>query len=100
MIHFQPFSTAQKSETLWVSKGWAWDTTRNRPVQLIALADTAGLVIGFGLPGFRHPIEVNDTPAWSGWMSIFYATPGHTVQAYGIVDDGQRICPLANRFRF
>jgi hypothetical protein len=74
--------------------------TRNRPVQLVALVDPAGLIIGFGLPGFRRPDGANGNPAQSEWISIFYATPGHTVQAYGIVDDGQRICPLANRFHF
>jgi hypothetical protein len=33
----------------------------------------------------------------SGWKSVFYADPGTTLRAYGIFDDGARICPLANQ---
>jgi hypothetical protein len=84
----------------WISKGSAWDTARNRPVQLVALVDDAGRVIGFGLPGFRDQDEANLAPSRSGWISIFYANPGNTARAYGIVDDGRRICPFANRHYF
>jgi hypothetical protein len=84
----------------WISKGTAWDTARNRPVQLIALVDAAGRVIGFGLPGFRNRDEPNLAASRSGWISVFYANPGNTARAYGVVDDGRRICPLANRHYF
>jgi hypothetical protein len=83
----------------WISKGSAWDTVRNQPVQLVALVDPTGVVIGFGLPGFRNEDEASPA-ARSGWTSIFYANPGNTIHAYGIVDDGRRICPLANQHSF
>jgi hypothetical protein len=84
----------------WISKGSAWDTARNRPVQLVALVDPTGVVIGFGLPGFKSQDQTSPVPSRSGWISIFYSTPGNTVRAYGIVDDGQRICALANQHHF
>ena len=100
MVNLQLFNPAKESETPWVSKGWAWDMVRSKPVQLVALVDRAGLVIGFGLPGFKRADEADGAPAQSGWISNFYAIPGKTVRAYGVVDDGQRICPLANRHYF
>jgi hypothetical protein len=92
--------TAEVPGPAWISKGSAWDTARNQPVQLVALVDPAGIVIGFGLPGFRNQDETNPAPPRSGWTSIFYSTPGNTARAYGIVEDGQRICALANQHYF
>lgn len=92
MIYLQP---VRDSKDLWVTRGTAWDGTRNRPVQLVVLVDSStDRVTGFGLPGFRNKAEPH--LARSAWKSTFYADSGTTIRAYGILDDGQRICPLAN----
>jgi hypothetical protein len=97
MIYLQP---VRGSKDLWVTRGTAWDATRDRPVQLVALVDSTDRVIGFGFPGFRPKNLASPAPSRSGWNSIFYADPGTTIRAYGILDDGERICPLANQRSF
>lgn len=87
-IYLEP---VHREKDLWITKGTAWDVARNRPVQLVALVDAAGQVLGFGLPGFK-----SQETRRSGWRSVFYGDPGTTLRAYGILDDGARICPLAN----
>jgi hypothetical protein len=102
MVNLQLYSVAKQFEKPWISRGWAWDAARNRPVQLVMLVDNDGRVVGFGLPGFTERDGTNGGPRTrtSGWTSIFYAHPEKKVRAYGIVDDGHRICPLANEYYF
>jgi hypothetical protein len=94
MIYLQP---VRREKDLWITQGTAWDVARNRPVQLVALVDGAGQVLGYGLPGFKSQDQAGMETGRSGWKSVFYADPGTTLRAYGILDDGARICPLANQ---
>lgn len=82
----------------WISRGSAWDGTADRPVQLVALVDQTDRVIGFGFPGFST--DGSKSPRRSGWTSIFSAEPGKFVRAYGIVEDGKRLCLLDNERYF
>jgi hypothetical protein len=90
MIYLQPL---REEREMWITKGSAWDAARNRPVELVVLVDAGDRVIGFGFPGFKAEAGA---PSGSQWISIFYAHPGTTIRAYGIVDHGQRLCALAN----
>jgi hypothetical protein len=80
----------------WITSGAAW--AQDRPVQLVVLVDQDDRVIGFGLPGFAPPDA--GSPPQSGWTAIFSADPGKIARAYGIVEDGKRICALANERYF
>jgi hypothetical protein len=92
----QQSPTPKQPEVSWIGRGSAWDTARNRPVQLVALVNDAGRVLGFGFPGFTPGAQAAIQQPGSGWVAMFAADPGQTVRAYGIVDDGQWLCPLAN----
>jgi len=94
MIYLQP---VRGDKDMWIVNGTAWDAERDRPLQLVALVDSADRVVGFGMTGFK-PAD-SSARARSGWTSIFYADPG-TVRAYGITDDGRRRCQLANTRSF
>jgi hypothetical protein len=73
----------------WRMSGTAWDSQR-RPVLLVVVADDQGHIIGFGFTGFAS--EGID-PARSGCISIYNAASNNT-QAFGIVDSGNRVCPI------
>ena len=70
--------------------GWAADD-RSDPVRLIAIADETNRVVGFGLTGF----ETKEAgPPRSGWNAIYSLRSGNA-QAFGVIDDGKRVCPLS-----
>ncbi|WP_022722199.1 hypothetical protein [Rhodopseudomonas sp. B29] len=101
LFYVQHARTPPIHEPVWISRGTAWDNARNRPVQLVALVDAENRVVGFGLPGFRSDQQAPAAAAkTAGWTAIFASEPRRTVRAYGIVDDGQRICPLPNNRYF
>lgn len=96
IVHLKFNDNPQSKPGPWTTRGTAWDNAKNRPVQLVALADAEGRVLGFGFPGFRRPDEMTAAPELSGWISSFNADPGRIIYAYGILDDGMRVCPLTN----
>jgi hypothetical protein len=98
VIDPSPLSGVELSNTQWTTSGSAWDSLADGPARLIALIDSTGKVVGFGLTGFRHPDE--NTPRGSGWHAIFDAAPGSTIRAYAILRDGQHICPFGNEQYF
>jgi hypothetical protein len=78
---------------LWTITG----SVSNAPQQVappVALVDQTGTVIGFGFSGFRAQKPSEGLPAHSKWIANLPAEPGMIVSAYGVVDDGHRICPL------
>ena len=92
-IHHQHALPAKES---WITGGSSWDTRTSSPVQLVALVDSSNEVLGFGLPKFSYRSPTANVPPWSGWIGIVYARPKTIFRAFAILDDGQRICPLAN----
>jgi hypothetical protein len=98
VAHLQ--AAAPLAAALWSTRGAAWDEKGKRPVELVALVDVNETVIGFGFPGFRRPAQSGNGPYRSAWNAIFSAEPGKTLHAYGILDDGKRICPLAGEHSF
>jgi hypothetical protein len=78
------------STKAWIMAGWAADD-RSDPVRLIAIADETNRVVGFGLTGF----ETKEAgPPRSGWNAIYSLRSGNA-QAFGVIDDGKRVCPLS-----
>ena len=75
----------------WITAGWAWDA-KDKAVQLVAITDAAGKVVGFGFPGFETQ---NPAHLRSGWNAVYYARDG-SAQAFGIVEDGKRACRLSD----
>jgi hypothetical protein len=101
IVNLQTSDETQRLKRGWVTSGSAWDATHNRPVQLVVLVDQNNRVTGFGLPGFKQISESAPSTPASGWNAIFYAEPGaSSIRAYGILNDGERLCPLANEHSF
>jgi hypothetical protein len=78
--------------TEWRMSGAAWDGDR-RPVLLLAITDPPGRILGFGFTGFASD---NPDALRSGWISIYKST-SKDAQVFGIVDNGERVCPIARR---
>jgi hypothetical protein len=83
---------------MWTIRGSAWNTKQNQPVQLVVLANDKNRVVGFGFPGFQASNA--SAPLHSGWIGIFPSDPDQTLRAFGIVNNGQSICLLANKRYF
>jgi hypothetical protein len=77
----------------WFAKGTATNST-DEPVDVVALTNNDGLILGFGFPGFDAPTGL----LHSGWRSIFYSRPGN-VMAYNI-SGGRRACLLTGEISF
>ena len=65
----------------------------------IVLADSAGLVVGYGLAGLvlgADIVGMSDphTEEASGWVGAFTGSNPGAVTAYALIDDGRTACPL------
>ncbi len=93
-------------ESSWRVEGWAWDTSANRRLDYLLIADPAGLVVGIARGGFRHryfPGFFTDTPAvpvyhlrfpaseWLGWVRQPVKTRW---TVYGLLPHMDRICMI------
>jgi hypothetical protein len=93
VFHLEPEPDAA-SRRIWTTRGSAWDTQRGAPAQLVALADQANRVIGFGLSGFASRPDVDSGTLQTEWIGNFLASPGLIVHAEAIVREGERICQV------
>jgi hypothetical protein len=75
----------------WRVSGWAWDNSRDAPPVRIAIADSAGRVVGYALAGFSAPPA---RPRHSGWRGDFTAGDARSITAYALVDRGRAACPV------
>ena len=92
-IFLYPFGT-DAGQKLSIARGIARDSSRNQPVQLTALVNGTGQVIGFGLPGFKLPSGIPWGETGFGWTAIVKGAQNTDLHAYGIIENGQHICPL------
>lgn len=90
----QSFADPERLRGLWTVKGLAWDTVQNRPVPLVAIADSSGRVLGFGMPGFKPTSGSPKEQPASGWAATFNAEPKTKVRAFAILNDSPSICLL------
>jgi hypothetical protein len=93
-------------EGSWRVEGWAWDTSANRGLDYLLIAEPAGLVVGIARGGFRHryfPGFFMDTPAAPVYHSRFPASEwlGYARQpvkspwtVYGLLPRLDRICMI------
>ena len=77
--------------------GWGWDTHAKAHVTRVILVDINYQIVGAGeggLPRGDVPQAKPDvTDPNTGWRAVTRLTTG-PVEAYGVVDGGQAICPL------
>jgi len=88
----------------WRIEGWAWDTSANRGLDYLLIAEPAGLVVGIARGGFRHryfPGFFTDIPVvpanhmrfpaseWLGYVRQPVKSPW---TVYGLMPHMDRIC--------
>lgn len=79
--------------------GWAWDPALKARVERVLLVDKKSKIVGAGESGGTRP----DVPAAipeikaldTGWLAEAAAAKG-ALDAYGIVGDGDAVCPLGH----
>lgn len=79
---------------LWTTTGLIWWTRPNEAASLVALVDQSDKVVAFGLSGFKFRQKAPPGVLASQWIANFISASGLIVRAYGISDDGQRVCRL------
>jgi hypothetical protein len=93
-VSLLPPSNFLASGSNWAVRGMAWDSSRNRPVLLVAVVDGADQVLGFAMPRLRLPDVLPLGDRDSTFAGILEDPPHTDFHAFGIVDDGKRLCPL------
>jgi hypothetical protein len=93
----------------WRVEGWAWDTSTNRGLEYLLIADPAGSVVGIARGGFRHryfPGFFTDTPAVpvyhvrfpaSEWLGYVRQPVKSRWTVYGLRPRMDRICMIEDR---
>jgi len=78
--------------------GWGWEVAAKAPLVRVVLTDTSGAIIGGGVSGLPRPDVPKAMPAVTsdkaGWEAVVPVVPGR-VSAYGVVEGGRAVCPLA-----
>jgi hypothetical protein len=78
--------------------GWAWEYGTKAPVPRVVLVDAQDKIVGGGEAGQPRTDVPKAMPAVTsdrtGWSATTTATQG-AIRAFGVVEDGQAICPLA-----
>jgi hypothetical protein len=78
--------------------GWAWEYGTKAPVPRVVLVDAQERIIGGGDSGSPRTDVPKVLPAVTsdrtGWQATAAIASG-AVRAYGVVENGQAVCPLA-----
>jgi hypothetical protein len=90
----------------WRLEGWAWDTSTNRGLDYLLIADPAGKVVGLARGGFRHryfpgfftdipvvPVHHMRFPA-SEWLGYVRQPVKSPWTVYGLLPHMDRICMI------
>jgi hypothetical protein len=80
---------------VWTTGGDAWDIEKNSPVDLVVLADSDLIVVGFGFAGFKSN---NERQKRAGWKAMLPAPmPPEELSAFAILKDTGSICSLGKQ---
>jgi hypothetical protein len=91
-----PLDEIGGAETRWIANGQAWNIRADRPAKLIVLVDSQQRVLGFGFPGFALADDPSKPPLRSGWIGIFSARAGESIQAYAVTESDRQLCPIGS----
>jgi hypothetical protein len=93
-IHLERANGYQHGGVIYSANGVAQDASGNQPVKLTTLVNGAKEVVGFGLPGFKLPEGTPWEQSPFGWKALLSVAAETELHAYGVMEDGQRVCPL------
>ena len=95
-VHFASTGLGAAPSRVWLASGIVSGAREARPIDVIALTDSRGIVVGFGFPDYPTNLRwITGSDNDRQWRAIFTSPGGYDLQAYAIDKNGAEMCPLA-----
>ena len=95
-VHFASTGLSAAPSRVWLASGIVSGVRKAKPIDVIALTDSRGIVVGFGFPNYPANMRwITGGDNDLQWRAIFTSLGGYDLQAYAIDKNGAEMCPLA-----
>ncbi len=94
-VHFASTGLGAAPSRVWLASGTVSGARQGKPVDLIALTDDRGTVVGFGFPDYPADLRwITADEKVLQWRAIFTSPGGFKLQAHAISKDVAASCSL------